>query len=47
MLKGLNEGEGKKITIELFNLYGFEEAQDSDYDGIRTTAKLMDIDLTK
>lgn len=47
LLKGLNEGEGKKITIELFNLYGFEEAQDSDYDGIRTTAKLMDIDLTK
>lgn len=47
LLKGLNGEEGKKITIELFNLYGFEEAQDSDYDGIRTTAKLMDIDLSK
>lgn len=47
LLKGLNGEEGKKITAELFNLYGFEEAQDSDYDGIRTTAELMNIDLTK
>ena len=47
LLKGLNGEKGKKITIELFNLYGFEEAQDSDYDGIRTTAKMMDIDLRK
>ena len=47
LLKGLNGEEGKRITIELFNLYGFEEAKDSDYDGIRTTAELMDIDLTK
>ncbi len=47
LLKGLNGEEGKKLTIELFNLYGFEEAQDSDYDGIRTTAELMDIDLAK
>lgn len=47
LLKGLNGEEGKRITIELFNLYGFEETKDSDYDGIRTTAELMDIDLTK
>ena len=32
LLKGLNGEEGKRITIELFNLYGFEEAKDSDYD---------------
>lgn len=47
LLIGLNCEEGKKITAELFNLYGFEEAEDGDYDGIRTTAELMDIDLTK
>ena len=47
LLKGLNGEDGKKLTIELFNLYGFEEAQDSDYEGIRTTAELMNIDLRK
>ncbi|WP_353893213.1 phosphate/phosphite/phosphonate ABC transporter substrate-binding protein [Proteinivorax hydrogeniformans] len=37
--------EGKKLLIDLFNQHGYVEADDKDYDVIRTTAKLMDIDL--
>lgn len=47
LLKGLNSVEGKEITSKLFNLHGFEEATDADYEGIRTTAEVMDINLTK
>ncbi|WP_350343590.1 phosphate/phosphite/phosphonate ABC transporter substrate-binding protein [Proteinivorax tanatarense] len=36
---------GEKLLIELFNQHGYVEASDEDYDVIRTTAKLMDIDL--
>lgn len=37
--------EGSELLKTLFNMYGFEEATDSDYDIIRTTAKTMNIDL--
>lgn len=37
--------EGSTILKELFNMYGFEEATDADYDIIRTTAKTMNVDL--
>ncbi len=37
--------EGKALLIELFNMYGFEEATDADYDVIRTTAETMNVDL--
>lgn len=45
ILKSLNHGTGKEIMIELFSLHGFVEADDSDYQGIRDAAELMDIDL--
>lgn len=47
LLKGLNSEKAKEITSKLFSIYGFEEANDSDFDSIRTTAKLMDINLEK
>ncbi|MEY8416162.1 phosphate/phosphite/phosphonate ABC transporter substrate-binding protein [Tissierella praeacuta] len=37
--------EGAKLLKELFNMYGFEEATDDDYDIIRTTAEYMNVDL--
>lgn len=37
--------EGSELLKTLFNMYGFEEATDADYDIIRTTAKTMNIDL--
>lgn len=45
LLKIQESEEGKALLIELFNMYGFEEATDSDYDVIRTTAETMDVDL--
>lgn len=42
-LNKFNDGEGKNILSDLFNLYGFKESSDSDYDGIRNVSKLMDI----
>lgn len=45
LLKIQASEEGKALLIELFNMYGFEEATDSDYDVIRTTAKTMNVDL--
>ncbi|MFK4785038.1 phosphate/phosphite/phosphonate ABC transporter substrate-binding protein [Fusobacterium sp. MFO224] len=47
LLKGLNSKEAKEITARLFSIHGFEEATDSDFDSIRTTAKLMNINLEK
>lgn len=44
LLEGLNSKEAKKITSELFNIYGFEEASDKDFEGIRNITKLMEID---
>lgn len=43
VMKSLNEGEGKELTAKLFNLYGFAEATDKDYDPIRKVASVMDI----
>lgn len=37
--------EGKSLLQELFNMYGFAEATDADYDIIRTTAETMNVDL--
>lgn len=37
--------EGSALLKELFNMYGFEEATDADYDIIRTTAEVMNVDL--
>lgn len=37
--------EGKALLQELFNMYGFAEATDADYDVIRTTAETMNVDL--
>ena len=39
--------EGQVLFKELFNIYGFIESTDSDYDVIRETAEQMDIDLKK
>ena len=45
LLKIQDSEEGKALLIELFNMYGFEEAEDADYDVIRTTAETMNVDL--
>lgn len=45
LLKIQESEEGKALLIELFNMYGFAEASDSDYDVIRTTAETMNVDL--
>lgn len=45
LLKIQGSEEGKALLIELFNMYGFEEATDADYDVIRTTAEKMNVDL--
>lgn len=37
--------EGKTLLKELFNMYGFAEATDADYEVIRTTAETMNVDL--
>ena len=37
--------DGKALLAELFNMHGFVVASDSDYEVIRTTAAVMDIDL--
>lgn len=37
--------EGKSLLKDLFNMYGFTEATDADYEIIRTTAETMDVDL--
>ena len=37
--------DGGELLKELFNMYGFVEALDKDYDVVRETAKLLNIDL--
>lgn len=37
--------EGLELLKELFNMYGFEEAADADYEIIRDTAEFMNVDL--
>lgn len=45
IMSSLNEGEGYDRSVKLFSLYGFQDATDADYEGVRTTAELMNIDL--
>lgn len=45
LLKIAEDEEGAALLKELFNMHGFQEAKDSDYDIIRETARLMDVDL--
>lgn len=45
LLKISESQEGKDLLKELFNMYGFEEASDADYNIIRSTAESMNIDL--
>lgn len=45
LLKITETEEGKNLLIELFNMYGFAEATDADYEVIRTTAETMNVDL--
>lgn len=45
LLKVSETEEGSTIFRELFNMYGFVESTDADYDVIRDTAAEMDIDL--
>lgn len=37
--------DGLTLLKDLFNMHGFEEATDADYDIIRTTAETMNVDL--
>lgn len=37
--------EGALLIQDLFNMYGFQRATDADYEVIRNTAKVMNIDL--
>jgi len=37
--------QGAKMLKELFNMHGFVSAVDSDYDVIRRTAEVLDVDL--
>lgn len=45
LLKISSTDEGKTLLKELFNMYGFAEATDADYEIIRTTAETMNVDL--
>lgn len=45
LLKIADSEDGKALLKDLFNMYGFAEASDADYEIIRTTAKTMDVDL--
>lgn len=47
LLKIVESEDGSKKLQELFNMYGFKEAGDSDYEIIRKTAETLDIDLEK
>ncbi len=45
LLEIAKDEEGAALLKDLFNMYGFVEATDSDYDIIRLTASLLNIDL--
>ncbi len=45
LLKIADTEEGLELLKELFNMHGFAEATDADYDIIRTTAETMNVDL--
>lgn len=45
LVKVSSSEEGKKLLGELFNIYGFKEATDKDYEVIKHTAESMNVDL--
>ncbi len=45
LMKIAETEEGAELLKTLFNMYGFVEATDSDYDVIRDTARYMNVDL--
>lgn len=45
LMKLAESEEGAALLKELFNMYGFEEAADDDYNIIRDTAETMNVDL--
>lgn len=45
LLKYASSPEGKKTLLEVYEIDGLVEAQDSDYDVVRKTAQAMDIGL--
>ena len=47
LLKIVDTEEGSEKLKDLFNMHGFKEATDDDYDIIRKTAETLDIDLEK
>lgn len=47
LLKIVDTEDGSEMLKDLFNMHGFKEATDADYDIIRKTAKILDIDLEK
>lgn len=47
LLKIVDTEEGSAMLKDLFNMHGFKEAGDVDYDIIRKTAETLDIDLEK
>lgn len=45
--KDLSEGEGKVACEKIFNLTGFVEASNDDFQNVIDTAKIMNVDLEK
>lgn len=45
LLKIADTEEGASLIQDLFNMYGFQKSTDADYEVIRNTAKIMNIDL--
>lgn len=45
--KDLSSGEGKEACEKIFNLTGFVEATDADFQNVIDTAKIMNVDLSK
>lgn len=42
-----NNEEAKNLIAELFGLYGFQRSSDKDYEIIKKTAEVMNVDLSK
>ena len=45
LLRIAEDEEGAAMLKELFNMHGFVKATDADYDGVRETARLMNVNL--
>lgn len=47
-LEGISKDpETQELLVDLFGLHGFEKSSDADYEIIKKTAELMDVDLNK